>query len=271
MEKPKVCVIRTDGTNCDRETKHAFELVGGNTDIVHMNTLIKGYDPASKRKVKLSDYDILAIPGGFSNGDYIAAGRIFSSDLEHFLGDEINEFASSDKLIIGICNGFQALVKYGLLPQLDGRVEQTTTLTYNDSGRFRCDWVNLVKPDGNGEKCIWTRGIESIDLPIAHGEGKFNAEARLMDRLFRDGQVVFQYADNQGNPTMDHPENPNGSLRSIAGICDPSGQIFGLMPHPERYWKPGNHRLYTKQKIDGTAPSEGLGLQIFRKGVEYFR
>lgn len=269
----KVCVLRTDGTNCDRETKHTFELVGAEADIVHINSLIKKYDPAENREVNLKAYDILAIPGGFSYGDYIAAGRILASDLEHFLGNEINNFVKDGKPIIGICNGFQVLVKYGLLPQANGEITQEATLTYNDRKKFECRWVHLIKPKNNekrnNDKCIWTKGIEAIDLPVAHGEGKFVAKQDLIDRLFEENLVVFQYADLEGKPTMDYPENPNGSISSIAGICDPSGRIFGLMPHPERYTKPENHYLATLQKTTNTLSKEGLGLQIFRNGVEY--
>jgi len=264
----KVCVLRTDGTNCDRETRHAFNLVGAEADIVHIKTLVKGYDPALERKIRLEDYDILAIPGGFSHGDYIAAGKILARDLQHFLGKELERFIADGKPVIGICNGFQVLVKYGLLPRLDNRTEQTATLTYNENRKFECRWVRLVNP--RNKRCIWTRGIDSIDLPVAHGEGRFVASLDLVDRLFDEGMVVFRYADSDGNPTMDFPDNPNGSMRAIAGICDSSGLIFGLMPHPERYSTPYNHPLATLQKLRGELPNEGLGLQIFRNGVRYF-
>jgi phosphoribosylformylglycinamidine synthase len=229
--------------------------------------LIRGYDPATERKVKLGDYASLVIPGGFSAGDYIAAGKIFACDLEHFLGEELREFVKSGKPILGICNGFQVLVKLGLLPGLDGKVQQTATLTYNDNQRFECRWVHLAKP--NGDKCIWTRDIDKIDLPVAHGEGKFVASEDLCKRLFSEAQVVFQYTDSTGKPTQNYPENPNGSIYAIAGICDPTGLIFGLMPHPERYNSPMNHPLAQLQKIRGELPQKGLGLKIFENGVRY--
>ncbi|MDP2926168.1 MAG: phosphoribosylformylglycinamidine synthase I [Nanoarchaeota archaeon] len=267
--KPKVCVLRTDGTNCDRETKYAFNEVGGDAEIVHLNSIIKGYDPAENRQVSLDQFDILAIPGGFSYGDYIGSGKIFVVDLKHFLEDKINDFIDKRKPVIGICNGFQVLVKYGLLPRVNGEIKQTTTLTYNDSGRFECRWVKLVQP--RESKCIWTKGISSIDLPVAHGEGKFVAPPDLIQRLFDEDQVVFQYANSSGIATTNYPDNPNGSIQAIAGICDPTGLIFGLMPHPERYNRPMNHRLATLQKIKGTLPDHGLGLDIFRNGVDYCR
>ena len=264
--KPKVCVLRTDGTNCDKETKYAFEQVGAEAEIVHLKTLIEKHNPATNQKHSLNDYHILALAGGFSHGDYISAGKILALDLKNNLGKEVKQFVMRGKPILGICNGFQVLVKYGLLPQLDGEVKQTTTLTYNDSGNFECRWVKLKK---YSDKCIWTQGIDDIDLPIAHGEGKFVADSGLVDRLFEDQLVVFQYTDGEREPVSEFPENPNGSMGSIAGICDPSGLIFGLMPHPERYNDPMNHPLAHSQRVQGTLPAEGAGLQIFRNGVEY--
>ncbi len=296
----RAIVIRTDGTNCDGETKRAIELAGAQADIVHLNSLARNYDPATGKNPKLDDFDLAVIAGGFSNGDYIASGKILACDLSHYLGDQLAKFVEAGKPIIGICNGFQVLVKYGLLPKFEGEIKQTTTLTFNDSPgydesrRFRCDWIKLAKPKTAGDKCIWTKGIESIDLPIAHGEGRFVADKDVCKKLFDQGQVVFQYVDKSGNPTMKFPENPNGSMEAIAGICDPTGRIFGLMPHPERYNDPLNHpnaylqkvltkqsKLAEKNKKDlgedvkkmvdevGLLPEEGLGIQIFRNAVEY--
>ncbi len=284
--KPKVCVLRTDGTNCDRETAYAFNLVGGDAEIVHINSLKKRYDPVKRGEVNLQDYQILALPGGFSHGDYIAAGKVLAEDLIDSLGDEISEFFIDDKLIIGICNGFQVLVKTGFLP-MTKRLEQNTTLTYNDSGRFEDRWVKLVSPKEYKGNCVWTKGIESIDLPVAHGEGKFVTSTEIVKELFEKNLVVFQYADSNG-PTMNFPENPNGSIEAIAGICDPTGRIFGLMPHPERYNNAKNHNLFTLQDIlnrdyvDKRNPlvaerlkrigiPENHGLEIFRNGVNYFK
>lgn len=273
MVKPKVCVLRTDGTNCDKETQYAFNKVGGDAEIVHLKSLIKHHDPAKDKDMKLSDYKILAVPGGFSHGDYIGSGIILAEDLKHFLGDELMEFIDRGNSVIGICNGFQALVKYGILPRLDGIVQPTATLTYNDSGRFECRWVKLIQP--RNSRCIWTKGIDSIDMPVAHAEGKFVAPPDLVTRLFENGQVAFQYANPVGTTsilaTLVHPFNPNGSISNVAGICDPTGRVFGLMPHPERYNRPGNHPLAGLQKVEGTLPDYGLGLDIFRNGVEYCR
>lgn len=203
--------------------------------------------------------------------------------MKQYLGDEIQDFVEKGKPIIGICNGFQVLVKSGFLP--GESQEQTATLTYNDSQRFECRWVKLKSADND---CIWTQGIDAIDLPVAHGEGKFLAPDKTIKQLFEQGMVVFQYVDEFGKPTMDFPENPNGSLDAIAGICDPTGRIFGLMPHPERYNHPHNHHLAPLQRIlardyvdltdpnnaqrlviAGDLPEEGQGLKIFRNGVNY--
>lgn len=288
MTKPKVCILKTDGINCERETAHAFTLCGGDPEIVHINSLIRGYDPIQQKPKRLSDYQILAIPGGFSYGDYIAAGRVLAEELKHFLQEQLREFVHSGKPIIGICNGFQVLVKYGLLPALTGEPKQEATLTYNESGRFEDRWVRLRKPEDISDTCIWTKGIESIDLPVAHGEGKFVAPDRIVRELFSRGLVVFQYVDSEGKPTSVFPSNPNGSLDAIAAICDPTGLVFGLMPHPERYNSPQNHALAPLQRIlargyvdktdpfvaervnrVGELPKEGAGLQILRNGVDY--
>lgn len=285
--KPKVCILKTDGTNCDTETAHAFRLVGGMAEIVHINSLKKGFDPVARKEVKLEDFEILAIPGGFSHGDYVQAGKILAYDLEHYLGEDVQQFLEEGKLLIGICNGFQVLVQAGYLPMMDGKKEHSSTLIFNESQRFEDRWVKLVSPPN---RCIWTEGIESIDLPVAHGEGRFVTSSDIYGELFNHGMVVFQYAGIDGRPTMEHPANPNGSMHAIAGICDPTGRIFGLMPHPERYNNPKNHPLAHLQQIlskgdinredpwvrerlqmVGELPEEGLGLKVFRNAVNYFR
>ncbi len=281
--KPKVCVLRTDGINCDRETKRAFDLVGGNSEIVHINSLREKYDSVTQRELSLDEYHILAIPGGFSHGDYIKAGKVFAQHLRKYLGEEVQQFIDDGKVIIGICNGFQVLVQSGVLP--GNSEEQRITLTYNNSGRFEDRWIRLV---GDNSKCIWTKGVNDIEMPVAHGEGKFVADESTIQDLFKQGLVVYQYVDQEGNPTMNFPDNPNGSYTAIAGICDETGRIFGLMPHPERYNHPHNHPLASLQEVlsrdyidlsrpgvsdrlsrAGSLPEEGLGLQIFRNGIEY--
>ena len=258
MKKPKVIVLRTAGTNCDYETVHAFRMVGADVDLIHINRLIRG-------DAELSPYQILAIPGGFSYGDDIAAGKILANELKYKLREPVEQFVADGKLIIGICNGFQVMVKAGLLPGFNGISDvQETTIYTNDSGKFECRWVYLKHTD-NG-KCVFTRNIKDvIYLPIAHGEGKFTAvDKDTLDTLEAGDQVVFKYIDPEGN-YAGYPWNPNGSDRHIAGISDATGRIFGMMPHPERYLSKYNHPRWTREDL----LDEGDGVAIFRNAVEY--
>ena len=258
MKKAKVIILRTAGTNCDYETAHGFRMVGADVDLIHINQFIRG-------EKELSPYHILVLAGGFSYGDDIAAGKLLANELKYRLREPVEQFVADGKLIIGICNGFQSMVKAGLLPGFKGISEvQETTLYTNDSGKFECRWVYL-KHVGNG-KCVFTRNIkETIYLPVAHGEGKFTTiSADTLDALETGDQVVFKYVDADGNPAG-YPWNPNGSDRHIAGICDSTGRIFGLMPHPERYLSRSNHPRWTREDL----PEEGDGVAIFRNAVEY--
>jgi len=265
MRNPKVCVLRTAGTNCDNETAFAFSEAGAVSEIIHINRFI------AKEK-SLGEYQILALPGGFSYGDDIASGKIFANELRYKLFDEISRFIEDGKLIIGICNGFQILVKSGLLPGTmpgrrpgNGSFAQDTSLIINDSGKFEDRWVHLKS---SPSKCVWTRNLpEIIYLPVAHGEGKFvTKDKEVLERLKNNGQVVFQYCDQKGN-LSGYPVNPNGSEADIAGICDAGGRIFGLMPHPERHADFLQHPAWTAKK----GGREGDGLKIFKNGVEYAR
>lgn len=254
MMKPRVCVLRTAGTNCDKETAFAFAEAGAETQLVHINRLITKID-------SLDNYQILALPGGFTYGDDVAAGKVLANELRHRLGEQIRKFIQSGKLIIGICNGFQILVKSGLLPG-NADLKQEASLILNDSDKFEDRWVYLKAQ----AKCVWTKEIpEIIYLPIAHGEGKFVVEDKeVLARLKKNGQIVFQYCDKLGR-FKGYPDNPNGSMESIAGICDETGKILGLMPHPERHiqaWQsPVRHSKKSKKLIDGNF--------IFQNGVEY--
>lgn len=255
MLKPKVCVLRSAGTNCDQETAAAFTLAGASAELLHINTLVSN-------ERNLDNFHILALPGGFSYGDDVASGKIFANELRFKLADSLRKFIADGKLIIGICNGFQILVKSGLLP---GNVNfnQTTSLIINDSGKFESRWVYL-KP--NGSNCVWTKGVEDIIyLPVAHGEGKFVvANKQVLNRLKNNRQIVFQYVDAAGNYSG-YPDNPNGSLENIAGICDETGRVFGLMPHPERHICAGQHpqKDQLKNKVDG--------LGVFKNGVNFIK
>lgn len=254
----RVLILFTAGTNCDKETKESFEEVGAESEIVHINTL-------RARERRLKDYQILVIPGGFTYGDYIAAGRILANELRIYLKDDIEEFIRDGKLILGICNGFQVLVKTGILPGLDGYfTPQTATLDFNDSGKFEDRWVYL-KP--NSTNCIFTKGMEEIiHLPVAHAEGKFlTKDKETLERIKESNLVVFEYVNEKGEKAG-YPYNPNGSVENIAGICDPTGRVFGLMPHPERFMRITQHPKWHTGDI-----KRADGLLIFRNAIDYIK
>jgi phosphoribosylformylglycinamidine synthase len=249
--KPRVFILRTAGTNCEVEAAHAFSLAGALPEFVHINRLLEN-------PKQLQDYQILAFPGGFSYGDDIAAGRILANQITHHLSDLLRDFIAAGKPVIGICNGFQVLVKTDLLPgPLAGRTGQTATLAHNDSGRFTDRWIQLAAPPGPG-KCIWTGALEALELPVAHGEGKFiPATENIRRAMWQNGQVALVYANGS---------NPNGSVDDIAGVCDSTGLVLGLMPHPERYVEPFQHPAWTSQK---PLPEVGAGLRIFQNAVRH--
>jgi phosphoribosylformylglycinamidine synthase len=253
--KPKVCVLRTAGTNCDKETAGAFELAGAQSELLHINNLVQGAR-------SLDDFHILALSGGFSYGDDVSSGKIFANELRFKLADTLKKFIKDGKLIIGICNGFQILVKSGLLPG-NPELKQETSLIINDSAIFESRWVYL-KSCGH---CVWTQGLKKIIyLPVAHGEGKFVTQDKTtLERLKKNKQIVFQYCDASGKSAK-YPANPNGSTQDIAGICDETGRILGLMPHPERHVFSVMHPRNWDNKSQ-----EGDGLQIFKNGVNYIR
>lgn len=224
--KPRALILRSAGTNCDRETARAFELAGAESECVHVNRLLEA--PS-----RITDFQILAIPGGFSYGDDISAGRILANQLLHHLREPLLEFVMSGRPVIGICNGFQVLVKMGLLPGGPQALAQTCTLTDNACGRFVDRWVDLAV---SSRKCLWTQGLAALSLPIAHGEGRFVCrDSKILEALVEQDQVALRYVGPDGSPARgSYPANPNGSEADIAGLCDPSGVVMGLMPHPER-------------------------------------
>lgn len=255
--KPQVCVLRADGTNCDEETAYAFGKAGGEPRFVHVNELRRGGQ-------SLRQYQVLALPGGFSYGDDVASGKILAVELVSQLADEIRAFVGRGGLVIGICNGFQTLVRAGLLP-FCRLGDMRATLTANDSGRFECRWIELVvDPTGH---CAFTRdGMEEvIELPVAHGEGRFFADGMMLDFMECNWWIALRYAE-YGKATMRYPANPNGSLRAIAGVCDASGRIFGLMPHPERFVETTQHPNWRRKKI-----ARPHGLAIFENAIKYLR
>jgi phosphoribosylformylglycinamidine synthase len=259
--KPKAIILRTAGTNCDYETAAAFELAGAVAERIHINRVIEG-------DVDLADFEILAVPGGFSYGDDIASGKILANELKYRLGDRLKEFALKGKPVIGICNGFQVLAKMGLLPDPKS-FAQTTTLTFNDSDKFECRWICLhrVREAGAKVKSLWVNGLpDVIPLPVAHGEGKFIAcDGTTLAFLEKNNQIVFRYVSPDGQSPV-YPFNPNGAVNNIAGISNDKGNIFGLMPHPERFVWRLQHPDHSIPALDG---EHGWGLQIFRNAVEY--
>lgn len=251
---PRVIVLRAPGTNCDEETAAAWRLAGAEVETWHVGRLLE--DPGM-----LDRFQILTIPGGFSYGDDLGAGRIMATRLGHALGDALRRFHERGGLIAGICNGFQVLVRCGLLP--GGPVPRSATLAFNDSGRFEARWVRLLPRPGLSPFVTFS---EPIELPVAHGEGRFLlAEAAELDALDANGQIVLKYADEMDRPTQDYPANPNGSARAAAAVCDPTGRIFGLMPHPERHVRGIDHPRWTR--LAGKVPEHGSGLRIFQSAV----
>ena len=260
MARPRGIVLRAPGTNCDEETAAAWERAGAEVETWHVGRLMETADP-------LDPYQILTIPGGFSYGDDLGAGRILATRLGSVLGDVLRRFHERGGLILGICNGFQVLVRAGLLP--GGCPAGSATLARNDSGRFEARWVRLATRPGISP--FVSADLPSpVELPVAHGEGRFvTANPTVLDRLDRAGQIVLKYADQDDQPTEAYPANPNGSERSIAGICDPTGRIFGLMPHPERFVEPWHHPRWTRR--NGAQPDVGDGLGIFVSAVDSIR
>ncbi|MBI1246403.1 phosphoribosylformylglycinamidine synthase I [bacterium] len=258
MAQPKALLVRSPGTNCDLETAHAFELAGASADRVHLNRILE--NPAI-----LDDYQILALSGGFSYGDDISAGRIVGSFFRHHLMDAVKKFHDDGKLILGICNGFQILIKTGLLLADDERGLPSSTLAWNDCQMFQDRWVNLKTA---GEKCVFLQGIEQMYLPVAHAEGRFVArDEATLDALEDAGQLCLAYCCNrEGEDTVTFPDNPNGAQRHVAGVCDATGRIFGLMPHPERYIDPTHHPRWTR----GEGSDTGDGLKLFQNAVAFF-
>tara|TARA_B100000900_G_scaffold70225_1_gene55552 strand:+ start:3196 stop:4050 length:855 start_codon:yes stop_codon:yes gene_type:complete len=281
MYVPKVAVLFGFGINCDHETAAVFELVGAKAERIHLNKFISN-------DADLSDYDILAVPGGFSFGDHLGSGRLMGNRMRFSLRDELHKFVADGKPIIGICNGFQVLVKTGLLPgphapQTNPDFLQRASLTLNDSGRYEDRWVTL-EFDPNSP-CIWTTGMTRMDCPVRHGEGKFvMPEQSDFDRLADNNQLTVRYVDpktevGQGitDEPLPFPISPNGSMRNIAGVCDSTGLVFGLMPHPEAVYAKWLHPHHTRDNAPGPEDSEtlgkweGEGLQIFRNAVQYIQ
>lgn len=264
MPKPNVLILRAPGTNCDQETGYAFELAGGSVCFTHINQVLESPH-------LLQQYQILCLPGGFSYGDDIAAGRILATQLQARLSAAIADFRDQGKLILGICNGFQILIKSGfLIPPNGGGLP--ATLTWNNSGRFIDTWVHLQVA---GNKCVFLKDLDRLYLPIAHAEGRFvTRDDQTYQQLLSNQQLAIKYvpdpsfngAASEDGSIESMPYNPNGSVGDVAGVCDDTGRLFGLMPHPERHVDATQHPQWTRQGL----AKEGQGLALFRNAVKYF-
>jgi len=264
MFAPRIAIITGYGVNSDFELAEAFRLAGGSPVRIHVGDLIAG-------RSRLSEYEILGFPGGFSFGDHIASGRVFANKLRSHLADQLLEARQKRVPMIGICNGFQVLVKLGLLPGGGiHELEQTATLTTNDSGKFEDRWCHLRVVSGNS--CLWTKGMDRLQMPVRHGEGKFVAASDAQLASWRSaGQICLRYTLADGNRPAEggvpYPENPNGSVDDIAGVCTPDGLVFGLMPHPEAFIFAHHHPRWKALGLQG----EGAGMAFFRNAVASVR
>lgn len=267
--KVKAIILTGNGTNCETEMAHACKIAGADVaDIVHLSELLYG-------EKRLDDYSFLNLPGGFLDGDDLGSAKAGANRFLHariretgeLLFDQLIKFIRDGKLILGVCNGFQLMIKLGLLPALNGDYAvQSATLTFNDSGRFEDRWVYL-KTDKRSP-CVYTRGTDMLYLPVRHGEGKFIPQnASILTHLEKKNLCALRYCSQNGLPSMTYPDNPNGSVNAVAGICNESGRLFGLMPHPEAYLRNLNHPRWTREKL----PHQGQGLIIFQNAVNFIR
>jgi phosphoribosylformylglycinamidine synthase I len=276
---PRALILRAPGINRDEDAAAAIELAGGQPERIHVNRVVEG-------AANIADYALLIIPGGFSYGDHLGAGKLLAVDLAHRLGEQLAAFVADGRPVIGICNGFQVLVKAGILPGSDQRPKTkdqrgindermlsslvpglsspSATLTNNASSQFECRWVQLAADPHS--RCVFTRGLDRpIEVPVAHGEGRFvTRDASALEALRASGQVALRYVASGGGPAG-YPDNPNGSEDAIAGVCNPAGNVLGLMPHPEDAILPQQHPRWTRERWR----AEGDGLAIFRNAVRY--
>lgn len=267
MAQIKALVITGFGTNCEMEMAYACRQAGAAADIAHISEVLGG-------TYSIGDYHFLNLPGGFLDGDDLGSAQVESVRLKYArirttgrtIFEEIEAFIDRGMLILGVCNGFQALVKSGVLPG-NPLGKRRVSLTFNDSAKFEDRWVRLkVNP---ASPCVFTRGIDLLPVPVRHGEGKFVCDGgETLSEISRENLVAVQYAGEDSGPTMEYPANPNGSVSAIAGICDRTGRIFGLMPHPEAYTHPTNHPSWTRKK---TAADKGEGLAIFENAVSFLK
>lgn len=262
--KPPILIITGHGVNCEAESRIAWERAGAEVQYVHVHDLLD-------RPSILHRFRALMFIGGFSYGDHMGSGQVLAQRLQNRIRDDLHQAVEAGILVLGVCNGFQVMVKLGLVPQLPGDAyRQRLALMQNDCGTFQNFWVQLRFETDS--PCVFTRGLEPMALPVRHGEGKiYTPDRAVLARLEQAGCVACRYIDPADEmPTQAFPHNPNGSLNAIAGLCDPSGRCFGLMPHPEAYLFPQNHPQWDRVRATGNnLPLEGLGMQLFRNAVQY--
>jgi phosphoribosylformylglycinamidine synthase len=263
--KPKALIFSGYGLNSEEETAYGFEMAGASADIVHINDVVDG-------KYKLKNYQILSFPGGFAYGDDTGAGNAYANKIKNHLWEEVQNFIARDTLVIGICNGCQIVSNLGLVPAFEKQYgERQAALQHNDSARLVCRWIDMKI----SAKTPWLSGLETISLPIAHGEGKFFTTPDNLKKLHKNKQIALQYIKGEVSTYLDLPANPNGSIDDIAGIIDETGKIIGLMPHPERgmfFSQLPNWPLLKEETLrkNRKLPTEGPGMQLFKNAVQYF-
>jgi len=264
--RPKVIIMSGYGINCERESAYAFDMAGADSDIVHINDLI------SKKK-DMADYDIMMFPGGFSYGDDTGAGNAYANKMLNNLWKELIEFIKAKKLILGVCNGFQIMTNLGLFALENGTAKRINAMDSNTQNRYECRWVHIKNAGAN---CVFTKGVDITHLPVAHGEGRFVCDEETLIKLKQKQQVVFTYCREDKEPAKgEYPFNPNGSMEDIAGICDSSGRIMGMMPHPERaIFAESEPEFHLKQELAKREEEEmpeilESNLKIFKNAVEY--
>lgn len=264
ITRPRVVVLKADGTNRDEEMEYAFKIAGAEPKIIHVNDLRNGLE-------RLGNYQILALPGGFAYGDDIVSGKILAIELTSFLGEEMRKFIErKDTAILGVCNGFQVLVRTGLLP-FRKIGEMDVTLTNNDSGHFECRWIKVKVNEKNNSKFLEGMDYEIMWMPVAHGEGKFFTDEKTLKEVEEKNLVAFRYIDEKGNPTRNYPDNPNGSLNAIVGITDETGRILGMMPHPECFVRKEQHPNWRRPNFAKASLGKGQGLPLFENIVKFVK
>lgn len=259
MNKPRALILKADGINREEEMVYAFNIAGADAKLVHVNDL------RSKRE-KLSDYQILGIPGGFAYGDDIISGKILATELISFFKEELQEFVDrKNTALLGVCNGFQVLVRTGLVP-FGNLGKMDATLINNDLGHFECRWIKVKVEKGSNSKFLTGLKDQVIWYPVAHGEGKFFASPKVLSKIEKENLVAFRYVDDSGLPTQKYPDNPNGSTNAIVGISDESGRVLGLMPHPECFVRIEQHPNWRRRVV--TKPQ---GLPLFENIVDFVK